>query len=168
MTLDDYMYTQNTINQALHVASDSKHDFALFSSIFTDQVDIYREHIEQVAQLSALTGLESIQKNTGSSVHLKVKADDYRVCEQLNNALTQQDFQGFKLLLSSQSLPLSMHDDANFIHDDIIQNCPMRSQLQQKSRAFADDFEPSSSAPIEKPDWLQDIIKQTQTQFQTL
>lgn len=172
MNINDYIYTQNTINKALHAPGDGHLDFALFASIFSEQIELSREHIQADEEIPAVSFIEGIEGNTHKTFHLKAEARDYAIYERFNDALQRQNTLEYKLLQCMSSVPLSLHDDHQYIDDDILNNCSITTQqaYKQKQNAYYDAElgEDADSSNQQQPAWLHDIIEQSQAQFQSL
>ncbi|MFC4699180.1 hypothetical protein ACFO4O_03295 [Glaciecola siphonariae] len=95
VNINDYIRTQNTINEALHSDASSKAGFALFASMLSEQLEIFREHIVDPGGEHSATctkfpfseTLEGIERNTRRTWHLKVEADDYARANKLNRTI---------------------------------------------------------------------------------
>jgi hypothetical protein len=173
MNIHDYIYSQNTINKALHAPGEEHLDFALFASIFSEQMDLSREHIQADEEIPVPTFIEGIEGNTHKAFHLKAEAQDYKMYQLLNDALQRQNMLEYKLLQCMSCVPLSLHDDHQHIDDDVLSNCSMATQqtFKQKQSAYYDAAELGEDANAsnqQQPAWLHDIIEQSHQQFQNL
>lgn len=169
MNIQDYILTQNTLNKALHKGTDARRDFALFAAIFGEQIDSLREHIEDGDDAPVSDFLNGIKSDTRPHYHLKAEDKDFEVTNALNVALGAQQLMRFNLIMSQQSHPLSMHNDAKHIEDDVLLNCPFATQQRLKSMQSKNfDEKDDYSGNNQRPAMLYDIIQQTHQQFETL
>lgn len=169
MKIQDYIFTQNTLNKTLHKGTDAQHDFALFAAIFGEQIDSLREHLEDGNDAPVSDFLNGIKSNTRPRYHLKAEKKDFEVANALNMALDAQQLLRFNLIMSQQSHPLSMHNDAKHIQDDVMLNCSFAAQQRLKAMQSKNfDEQGDYSDNNQRPDMLYDIIQQTEQQFKTL
>ncbi|WP_371193271.1 hypothetical protein [Glaciecola sp. SC05] len=168
MKLDDYVYTQKTLNQALHVDSAGKARFALFSAIFNDQLDIYREHIERDEPLLSADPFVGMHTNTRCQYHLMTEDADYQTAQALNRAINQHQMLGFSLLMCAQTHPLSMHNDEKHINEEVIANCSYATQQTHRKMQSVATLVNDDELYVQRPEMLHEIIEQVHEQFDTL
>jgi hypothetical protein len=169
MKLEHYINIQQDINKALQSGNASGSDAALFNALFSEQIELQREHVEADEMFVADDMLAGIVKNSRPSTHNKVLASDYECASALNSAFQGNRILDVRFLLCSQSSPLSMHDDSRYIDDTVMANCPydaqQRIEKQRKTDVFATIDEPTNVEIEQQTTMLDDVIAMAQSQL---
>lgn len=133
----------------------------LFSAIFSDQVDCIREHIEHEDQLLVHNQWQGISPNTRSAYQLQVQTQDYKTASALNDAANEGALQQYRLLLCANTHPLSMHNNAKHIDEEVLSNCPFATQQKFRDKTLSDTYVETEQVQ-QSPSILHDIIEKVQ------
>ena len=133
MNIQDYIRAQSALGLALKQTKDKSPNFALFSAMLGECVDLERQHIVDEQEALLPDPLDGINYHTQKQFHLMAKDADYSRSYDLACCL-QSSIEDFKLLMSVLSHPLSLHDDPQYIDEQILSNCPHKTQVKLKTR----------------------------------